>query len=49
MICNKDAVQLSECCFNACGKLKTMIVGKDVDDLNESVKMGLEDLRRYVD
>ena len=48
MLGNKDAVQLSEYCFDACGELKAMILWKNVDDLNKSVKMALEDLRRYV-
>jgi len=46
---NKDSVELSEYCFNVCEVLKTVIHGKDPDDLSEPVRTGLEDLGRYVD
>ena len=37
MIKNKDSVELSEYCFNMCEVLKTVIYGKNVDDLSEPV------------
>jgi len=46
MVDNKDAVQLSEYCFNVCEVVKTAIQGKNTDD--ESVRMALKDLGRYV-
>ena len=49
MIDNEDYLQLSEYCFNVCEVLKTVIQGKDADDLNESVRETLEDLERYAD
>ena len=45
---NKDAVQLSEYCFNVYEVVKTSIQGKNADDLNETVRMALKDLGRYV-
>ena len=49
MIKNKDSVDLSEDCFNMCEVLKTVIHGKDADDLSEPVMTALEDLGRCVD
>lgn len=46
---DEDSVQLSEYCFDACEALKTVIQGKNVDDINEPVREALEDLGRYVD
>lgn len=43
MINNKDAVQLSECCFSVCVELKTAILGKNASDLDRSIAMTLED------
>ena len=43
---NKDSVQLSEYCFNICKALETTIQGRGVNDLEESVRMGLEELQR---
>jgi len=49
LIDDKDSVQLSEYCFNVCGVLKTAVQGRDADDLDESVRLALEDLGRCVD
>ena len=49
MIDDEDSGQLSEDCFSVCEALKTAIQGKNADDLNESVKMALEDSKRCVD
>jgi len=49
MIKNKDSVELSEYCFNMCEVLKTVIYGKNADDLSEPVRRALEDLGRCVD
>ena len=49
MINDKDSVQLSEFCFNVCEVLKTAVQGRDVDSLDESVRVALEDLKRCVD
>ena len=48
MIDNEDSVQLSEYCFNVREVLKTVIQGSDVGGFDESVRMGLGDLERYV-
>ena len=48
MIDNKDYLELSEYCFNICEVLKTAIQGKNVDDLDESVRKTLENLERWV-
>ena len=45
---NKDSVQLSEYCFNACEALKTTIQGNNADDLNEPVGVALKDLERCI-
>ena len=45
---DKDSVQLSEYCFDACEALNTAIQGKNADDLNESAKMALKDLERCI-
>jgi hypothetical protein len=47
MVNDEDAVQLSEYCFGASETVKAAVSGKNSDDLNESVKMALDDLRRY--
>jgi len=49
MVDDNDSVQLSEYCFNACEVLKTAVQGKDVNSLDESVRVALEDLQRCVD
>jgi hypothetical protein len=49
MIDDKDSVQLSEDCFSVCEALKAVIQEKNTDDLNESIKMALEDSKRCVD
>ena len=49
MIDDKDSVQLSEDCFGVCEALDTAIRGKNANDLNEPLKMALEDSRRCVD
>ena len=49
MIHNEDCVQLSRYCFNVCMALDTAIQGTDVDNLNKSVKVALEDLERCAD
>jgi hypothetical protein len=46
---DEDSVELSEYCFSLCEALKTAIQGKNADDLNESVRMALEDSERCVD
>ena len=46
---NKDAVELSEYCFNTCGVLKTMLVGRNAVDLNGSTGIPLGDLKGCVD
>jgi len=48
MINNEDSVLLSEYCFNVCQTLETTIQGMGADDLNESVRTGLEDMGRCV-
>ena len=48
MIDNKDAMQLSEYCFDVCDVLKITIRGKGVDDLGGSARKVLEDLERCV-
>jgi len=48
MINNEDSAQLSEYCFNTCETLKITIQGKNADDLDESVRVALEDLGGYV-
>jgi len=49
LIDDKDSVQLSEYCFNVCEVLKTVTLGRDVDSLDESVRVALKDLERCVD
>lgn len=49
MMDDEDSVQLSKYCFDACEALKTVIQGKNADDINEPVREALEDLGRYVD
>jgi hypothetical protein len=49
MIDDENSGQLSEGCFSICEALKTAVQGKNADDLNESVKMALEDSKRCVD
>ena len=49
MIVNKDSVQLSDYCFNACEALKTTIEVRNADHLDEYARVALEDLGRYVD
>jgi len=49
MIKNKDSVELSEYCFNMCEVSKTVIHGKNADDLSEPMRTALEDLGRCVD
>ena len=46
MIKNEDSVLLSEYCFNVCETLTATIQGKGADDLNESARTALEDLKR---
>ena len=48
MIDNKDAMQLSEYCFDVCNVLNTTIRGKAVSDLGGSARKALEDLERCV-
>jgi len=50
MIDDKDPMQLSEYCSNVCEELKTVIQGMDdANNLNESMRVALEDLGRCVD
>jgi len=46
MIDNEDCVHLSEHCFDVCVALELAIQGKYADDLNESLRMAIEDLER---
>jgi len=48
MIHDEDCVQFSEYCFNICTALEPAIQGKNADDLDESLRMALEDLARCV-
>jgi len=48
LIDDKDSVQLSESCFNACNALKTVVQGRNVDGLDDSVRIALKDLERCV-
>jgi len=48
MIHNEDCVHLSEYCFNICMALEPPIQGKNTDDLNESLRIAIEDLERCV-
>ena len=45
---NKVSVQLSESCFDTCEALEDATQGKDADDLDEIVKIALEDSKRCV-
>jgi len=49
MIDDKDSVQLSKYCFNVCEALKAVVQGRNVESLNESVRVALKDLERWVD
>lgn len=49
MIEDEDIVQLSESCFNMCVALESAIPGKNVGDLNGSVRTILEVLEGCVD
>ena len=46
---NKDSVQLSEYYLGVCEALEATIQGKNVDDLDESVRMALKNMERCVD
>ena len=46
MAADKDYVQLSDYCFGVCESLETAVRGGNADDLNESVRVKLEDLGR---
>ena len=46
---DKDSAQLSEYCSSVCEALKTAIREKNVDGLNESARVALEDLERCLD
>lgn len=48
MVDNNDSVQLSGYCFGACEVLKTVVQGRNTDDLSEYGRMELEDLERCV-
>ena len=48
MIANKDSVQLSDYCYNACETLKATIEG-NTDFDGSDVRVALEDLGRCVD
>ena len=48
MVDDQDSVQLSEYCFNVCEVLKTVIQGKNTDDLDEPVRMALGEMERCV-
>lgn len=43
---NEDALQLSRCCFDACEALKAAILGKNADDLDESMKVAMKDIEK---
>jgi len=46
MVGSDDAVQLSGYCFEVCEMLKTVIRGKNPEDLGEHVRTVLKDLER---
>ena len=46
MAADKDSVQICDYCFNVCETLNTTVQGENADDLNESVRVKLEDLGR---
>ena len=48
MIDDGDSVELSEYCFNVCEGLWTVVGGNNTDDFNESVRVALGDLEKYV-
>jgi len=48
IIDSKDSVQLSEYCFSICEAVKTVVQGKNTDDLDESVRVALEISERCV-
>lgn len=48
MIDDEDSVQLSRYCFDVCKVLKTVVQGKNTDDLGELVRTALGDLERCV-
>ncbi|KAF9786165.1 kinase-like domain-containing protein [Thelephora terrestris] len=48
MIDDEHAMQLSECCFNACETMKGALQGKNPSDLTESEKATMENLERLI-
>ena len=48
MINDEDSMELSEYCFHVCETLNATIPGKCVNDVNESTRVALEDLGRYL-
>jgi len=46
MVDDSDSVQLSEYCFNVCEVLKTVAQGRNVDSLDEPVRVALKHLGR---
>ena len=49
MIDSNDSVQLSGYCFDVCEILRTVIQGRNPEDLSERVRMAVGDLERCVD
>ena len=49
MIDDKDSVQLSEYCFNVCEVVKTVVQGRNVESLDESMRVAIKDLERCID
>lgn len=49
MIGDKDSVRLADYCFNICMALGTTLQGKDVDNLDGSVRATLDEVERCVD
>lgn len=48
MITDKDSIQLSYYCFNVCEVLKMTIRDEKTDDLSESAREALEELKQCV-
>ena len=48
MVDDDDSVQLSECCFDICEALETVIQGENAGHLNGPVGTALMNLERYV-
>jgi len=49
MIDDGDSMRLCEYCFDVCEALGTAIQGKDVSELDETVRTAFKDFERWVD